>query len=149
MPKVKESASVKLKAFVSKYGENIFSTDGRILFCKICDVRVAAEKKKFTIEQHMSREKHKRDLQRFENKSSVNLQQMLLGDTCSKFSPFCEKLCEAFLSADISLHKLNHPKLRTFLEEETGKLIPDPRTLRRTYIARCYDKTLGGGKREK
>lgn len=141
MPKVKESASVKLKAFVSKYGENIFSTDGRILFCKICDVRVAAEKK-FTIEQHMSREKHKRGLQRLENKSSVNLQQMLLGDTCSTFSPFCEKLCEAFLSADISLHKLNHPKLRTFLEEETGKLIPDPRTLRRTYIARCYDKTL-------
>ncbi|KAJ9594052.1 hypothetical protein L9F63_014529, partial [Diploptera punctata] len=69
--------------------------------------------------------------------------QMLLGETCSTFSPFCEKLCETFLSADIPLHKLNHPKLRTFLEEETGKLIPDPRTLRRTYVARLvFDHAL-------
>ena len=90
----------------------------------------------------MTWDKHKRGLQRLENRSSVNLQQMLLGETCSTISSFCEKLCEAFLSADILFHKLNLRKLRNFLEEETGKLIPDPRTLRRTYVARSYDTTL-------
>ncbi|PSN46612.1 hypothetical protein C0J52_16831 [Blattella germanica] len=66
---------------------------------------------------------------------------MLLGETCSTFSRFRETLYDAFLSSDIPLHKLNQPKLRTFLEEEIGKLIPDPTTLRRTYVTRCYDNT--------
>jgi len=39
-----------------------FSTDGSILFCKICKVRVAGEKK-FTVTQHVSRVKYMRALE--------------------------------------------------------------------------------------
>lgn len=38
MPKNKQSATSRLKSFVSEYGTDIFKTDGSILFCKLCEV---------------------------------------------------------------------------------------------------------------
>jgi hypothetical protein len=54
---------IYLRAFVSEFGSDIFSTNGYILFCKICDVKVAADKK-FTVEQYVSRQKHIHDIER-------------------------------------------------------------------------------------
>lgn len=140
MPKVKQSMAHKLNNFVSRYGEKVFSTDGNILFCKLCEVRVAAEKK-FTIDQHVKREKHIRGLQLLEGKKTTH--QMLLGQACSSSgSPFFEELCEAFICADIPLNKVNNPKLRAFLEKHTGKPIPDSSTLRKNYVSRCYQRTM-------
>jgi hypothetical protein len=51
---------VKLKAFVQDFGEQYFSTDGEILFCKLCEVKVEAEKR-FTV-QHCSMTKHKNNM---------------------------------------------------------------------------------------
>jgi hemerythrin superfamily protein len=51
MPKVKCSDSAKLRGFVQKIGEQHFSTDGKILFCKLCEVRVTAGKR-FSVQQH-------------------------------------------------------------------------------------------------
>lgn len=73
MPKVKSSNFAKLKQFVSEYGDTVFSTDGTILYCKICEVKVAAEKR-FTVDQHVNREKHIRGLQAGERR----MHQMLL-----------------------------------------------------------------------
>ena len=67
MPKIKPSDRCRLRAYVQEFGENIFSTDGKILFCKVCEVKVAAEKK-FTITQHISRDKHLRALNRKKEK---------------------------------------------------------------------------------
>jgi hypothetical protein len=44
MPKVK-CICVKLKGFGQDFGEQYFGTDGEILFCKLCAVKVAAEKR--------------------------------------------------------------------------------------------------------
>lgn len=63
MPKVKMPYSDRLRGYVREYGSDVFSTDGQILLCKICEVKVAAGKK-FTITQHVSRDKHKQGLQR-------------------------------------------------------------------------------------
>jgi hypothetical protein len=54
--------SVKLKGFVQDFGEQYFSTDGEILFCKLCEVKFAAEKR-FTV-QHCRTTKHKNNLSR-------------------------------------------------------------------------------------
>lgn len=43
MLKVKQSNNSKLKKYVKKFGENIFSTDGFILYYKICDVKVSSK----------------------------------------------------------------------------------------------------------
>jgi len=44
--------SSKLKKYVTEFGENIFSTDGLILYCTICDVKVSSDNK-FPIQQHI------------------------------------------------------------------------------------------------
>jgi len=85
MPKVKIPCLDRLRGYVREYGSDVFSTDGQIVFCKICEVKVAADKK-FTITQHVSRDKHKQGLQR---KISGTKNQVLL--TVPK-SPFFEDL---------------------------------------------------------
>ncbi|PSN42342.1 hypothetical protein C0J52_24099 [Blattella germanica] len=92
---------------------------------QIFDVRAATEKK-FTVEQHLSREIQIRGLQRLENKCRVNLQQMLRVKLLQRFHNFVR----------------NNVNLRNFLEVENGKLIPDLRALKGTYVDRCYDKTV-------
>jgi hypothetical protein len=44
MPKVKCSESAKLRVSVKDFGEEYFSSDGRILFCNLCEVKVTAGK---------------------------------------------------------------------------------------------------------
>lgn len=57
MPKYKVSDNTLLNSFVNHFGIEVFSTDGTVLFCKICEVKVAADKK-FTFKQHILRNKH-------------------------------------------------------------------------------------------
>ena len=64
MPKEKPSSAFKLKQLVTDFGENIFSTDSKILFCKVCEIKIASEKR-FSIVQHINTEKHKASLIRF------------------------------------------------------------------------------------
>ncbi|PSN50909.1 hypothetical protein C0J52_05360 [Blattella germanica] len=49
---------------------------GLRLYCKICEVKVAAEKR-FTVDQHVNREKHKRGLQAGERRMHKNDQMLL------------------------------------------------------------------------
>jgi hypothetical protein len=58
MPKVKCSDSVRLRGFVTEFGEKYFNTDGIISFCKLCEVKVTAEKR-FTVQKHCNTAKHK------------------------------------------------------------------------------------------
>ncbi|KAF0689653.1 Uncharacterized protein FWK35_00035516, partial [Aphis craccivora] len=39
MPKIKPRKSALLKNYVSEFGDTIFSSDGSILFCKMCEVQ--------------------------------------------------------------------------------------------------------------
>jgi hypothetical protein len=53
--------SVKLKSLVPEFGEQYFSTDMEIIFCKLHAVEVVAEKC-FTVQQHSSTTKPKNNL---------------------------------------------------------------------------------------
>lgn len=142
MPKVKPSKTSHLKNLVEEFGANIFSTDGQILFCKICETRVAADKK-FTVQQHIGRDKHQRSL-KLEEKNKAR--QSLLIDSASNsnasFSEFFKELCEAFASANIPLNKVNNPIFKGFMEKYMQRSIPEESTLRRNYIPRCYNDVL-------
>jgi hypothetical protein len=46
MPKVKYSDSAKLRGSIQEFREH-FSTDGKTMFCKLCEVRVMAGKRSF------------------------------------------------------------------------------------------------------
>jgi hypothetical protein len=58
MPKAKCSDSAKLLVFVQEFGEQHFITDGKMLFCKLCEVRVTAGKR-FSVQQHCDTVKQK------------------------------------------------------------------------------------------
>lgn len=119
-----------------------FSTDGKILFCDICEVKVAAEKR-FTIQQHIGREKYKNGIQNISERKTF---QVLLAQSAStskgSFSKFYKELCEVLVSANIHLCKLNNFKLRDFLGRYTGHNILDESTLRKNYIPQCYEETI-------
>jgi len=136
MPKVKSCISHNLKNLVNDFGSDIFSTDGEILFCKICGTKVAAEKR-FTVQQHITRQKHIRGLDQMNSKKQRLLQ--LEPEVICNFSA---ELCEALISANIPLRKLMNTKFKSFLEVYTGKIIPDESTLRKNYVKVCYEKTM-------
>lgn len=127
MPKQKSSQSSRMRLYVSEFGADVFSTDGLVLFCKVCEVKVAADKK-YTIQQHITRDKHLRGIQK-RNEQMTSLTQPMYSEYGN--SNFNLDLCRAFLSANKSLHKLSHPILRNFLENYTNKTIPDSSTLRK------------------
>jgi len=56
MSKERTSSACKLRQLVNEFGENIFSADNKILFCKDCEVKVAIVKR-FSVVQHINTEK--------------------------------------------------------------------------------------------
>lgn len=61
MPNVKTSHSSCLRDLVKEFAEDIFTCDNSVLFCKICNVKVVADKT-YNIQQHITREKHVKGL---------------------------------------------------------------------------------------
>jgi len=79
MPKAKSSVSSRLHSYINEYGNDIFSSDGEVFFCKVCNVKVSALKR-FTVEQHINREKHTRGVE-LQKESEKLKTQLLLTDT--------------------------------------------------------------------
>ncbi|KAL4121093.1 hypothetical protein QTP88_013667 [Uroleucon formosanum] len=138
MPKVNCSTASRLRAFVQEFGHNIFSTDGLVLFCKICNVKVTA-KKQFTEQQHLSRDKHINGVERSKLQNEKNNTQSFITDVPNRSEYFLD-LTRTFLSCNIPLNKLENPAFSKFLEKYTNKQTPDRSTLRKNYVSICYDK---------
>jgi len=136
MPKISATTSSKLNKFVAEY-KGIFSTDGLVLFCLKCNVKVNGEKR-FTVIQHLSTGKHKSAVQRT---NLLEKNQTLISNATSK-SPFFQEMCYAMVSADIPFNKLNNKCFREFLEKYTKQTIPNESTLRKNYLSDIYDRTI-------
>lgn len=139
MPKPKQSLACRLRAYVREFGDNIFTTDGTVLYCKICDIKVSSEKK-FNVSQHIARDKHIIGLEK-KNQQKISTTQTLLNGP-STASTFNYDLCKALLCSNIPLYKLSQPSFRKFLEKYTNKIIPDQSTLRKKYVTECYEETI-------
>jgi len=58
-----------MRLYVLEFGTDFFFTDGFVLYCTVCEVKVAADKK--YIKQHITRDKYLRGIQkRNEQKTS-------------------------------------------------------------------------------
>lgn len=139
MPKTKSSVSSRLRDLVLEFGEDVFTSDGIVLFCKVCNIKVNADKK-YNIQQHIAREKHVHGIER-KNKDKTK-SQLLLKNMSSQQPTFNQDLCNAFLSSNIPLFKLNNPIFRNFMEKYTKQIIPDESTLRKNYVEKCYTNTI-------
>jgi len=107
----------------------------------VCETKVT--ERKFTVQQHVGREKHIRAVQLASMKKSI---QLLLQETASmkdNKSPYFHKnVCEALVSANIPFSTLNNAKFKSFLELHFGRPISDESTLRKIYLSQCYDDTI-------
>lgn len=140
MPPVRSSHSSLLGKYVKEFGSDIFSEDGKILFCLVCEKSVSV-KKKYDVVQHINTSRHK---ERVKHKSKVTQQLITgsVGEQSSSSDPFFKDLCLALVSCDIPLWKLNSVGLRQFLEKYTNRKVPDESTLRKRYLQQCFHDVI-------
>jgi hypothetical protein len=139
MLKVKKNTCSRLQSYVSEFGSSVFLIDESVLFSKLCEVKVSAQKR-FTVLQHLETEKHVKSVNRiYKQKKS---QQLLEFNLPTKKCQFNKDLCEAMLFANIPLYKLENVKCREFLQEYIGKEIQKKATLRKGYVEEFYKNTI-------
>ena len=126
MPKQAKSSTAKVKQICQEYLDEFPANPARDLRCHLGDVLVKCDKK-FFVESHRKSKQHQRKL---ETKSKSQSKQIFLQLNQVNFK---EQVVSSFLAADIPLHKLNYPSLKS-LFATTGKVLPSE-TVARTCVA--------------
>ena len=116
MPKQAKCSTAKVRQICQEYPDEILATSARDLRCNLCDVLVKCHKK-FFVESHRKSKQQQRIL---ETKSKSQSKQTFLQLDQVNFK---EQVVSSFLAADIPLHKLNHPFLKS-LFATMGKVLP-------------------------
>ena len=117
MPKQAKSSIAKVRQTCLEYPNEFSATPaGDLRSCNLCDVLVKCDKK-FFVESHRKSKQHQGKLET-KNKSQSK-QTVLHFDQVN----FKEQVVSSFLAADIPLHKLNHPSLKS-LFARMGKVLP-------------------------
>ena len=116
MPKQAKSSTAKVRQLCQEYPDEFSATPARDLRCNLCDVLVKCDKK-FFVESHQKSKQHQRKL---ETKSKFQSKQTFLQLDQVNFK---EQVVSSFLAADMPLHKLNHPSLKS-LFATMGKVLP-------------------------
>lgn len=127
MPKEKETQREFNFRIVRQFPK-VFRADENVLFCLLCDCNVPT-KKLFGVKQHIETSKHQTLVTSFQNSTP-------------EVDPFHMDMCQAFLEANIPLHKVSHPSIVKFLEKYTKKSVPSVSTLRNKYVDTIYEKTM-------
>ena len=117
----------------------MFSTDGKILLCNICEPSVNYERKYF-ISQHVNTTKHKNALSKPIGKKISLLPTVIA--MSSRKSQFALDLFTAFVNAGIPLWKLENPTLRQFFEKYTNEPVTSESSLRKCYLSDCCDRAM-------
>ena len=116
MHKQPKPSTAKVRQICQEYPDEFSATPARDLRCNLCDVLVKCDKK-FLVESHRKSKQHQRKL---ETKSKFQSKQTFLQLDQVNFK---EQVVSSFLAADIPLHKLNHPSLKS-LFATMGKVLP-------------------------
>lgn len=122
MPKAKQSIAQKAKSYQQKQPEVFMVSRHGSLFCKLCQVDVSCDKQ-FNVTAHLDTTKHKTLSQ------TLSSQPKLQVDIEKNGTSFSYIVTEAFLSADIPLYKLNHPKMKNMFQS-IGHPLPSESTCR-------------------
>ena len=114
MPKQAKSSTAKVRQICQEYRDEFSATPARDLPCNLCEVLIKCDKK-FFVESHRKSKQHQRKL---ETKSKSQSKQIFLQLDQVNFK---EQVVSSFLAADIPLHKLKHPSLKSlFATSETA-----------------------------
>ena len=127
MPKQAQSSTAKVRQICQEYPDKFSATPVRDLRCNLCDVLIKCDKK-FFVESHRKSTQHQR---KSETKSKSQSKQTFLQLHQVNFK---EQIVSSLLAANISLHKLNHPSLKS-LFATMGTILPSE-TAARACIAK-------------
>ena len=116
MPKQAKSSIAKVRQTCQEYPDEFSATPAGDLQCNLCDVMIKCDKK-FFVESHRKSNQHQGKL---ETKSKSQSKQTFLHFDQVNFK---EQVVSSFLAADIPLHKLNHPSLKSLFAKR-GKVLP-------------------------
>ena len=106
MPKQAKSSTAKVRQICQEYPDEFSATPARDLRCNFCDVLLKCDKK-FFVESHR---KSKQQQRKLETKSKSQSKQTFLQLDQVNFK---EQVVSSFLAADITLHKLNNPSIKS------------------------------------
>ena len=117
-------------------------TPDRKMYCKLCSVIVNCVKT-YTINSHMSTHKHTKKLNsNLENTKMLKLKpEQTFLETTNSCTEFSIKILNAFISADIPIHKLNNKHLKN-LFEFMGHPLPSAKTVRNCIDSMFYNEKL-------
>ena len=122
MPKQTKSSTAKVRQICQEYPNEFSATPACDLRCNLYDMLVKCDKK-FFVESHRKSKQHQRNLEtksKFQSKLTfLQLDQV----------NFKEQVVSSFLAADIPLHKLNYPSLKS-LFATMGKALPSETAVR-------------------
>ena len=116
MPKQAKSSIAKVRQTCQEHPDEFSANPAGDLRCNLCDVLVKCDKK-FFVESHRKSKQHHEKL---ETKSKSQSKQTFLHFDQVNFK---EQVVSSFLNADIPLHKLNYPSLKS-LFARMGKVLP-------------------------
>ena len=116
MLKQAKSSIAKVRQTCQEYPDEFSPTPAGDLRCNLCDVLVKCDKK-FFVESHQKSKQHQGKL---ETKSKSQSKQTFLHFDQVNFK---QQVVSSFLAADIPLHKLNHPSLKSVFAR-MGKVLP-------------------------
>ena len=116
MPKQAKSSTAKVRQTCQEYPNEFSAIPAGDLRCNFCDVLVKCDKK-FFVESHR---KIKKLQGKLETKSKSQSKQTFLHFDQVNLK---EQVVSSFLAADILLHKLDHPSLKS-LFARMGKVLP-------------------------
>lgn len=141
MPKIKENSDSFLRRMACDKPD-IFTCDGSILFCKICNENVCA-KQKSQVDQHCGGKKHKKNLDRKNEGNRTTTQTLLtLPPPTEKSSEFAMDLTRTFLEANIALHKITNESVKRFIGKYTKFAAPSESTLRHKCLPNLFDENI-------
>ena len=131
MPKQAKSSLAKVRQTCHEYPDEFSATPAGDLRCNLCDVLVKCDKK-FFVKSHRKSKQHQEKL---ETKSKSQSKQTFLHFDQVNFK---EQVVSSLLAADIPLHKLNHPSLKS-LFARMEKVLPSE-TAARACVAKLASK---------
>ena len=142
-----KSSTAKVRQICQEYPDEFSATPARELQCNLCEVLVKCDKK-FFVESHRKSKQHQRKLETKSKSQSKQHQRKL--ETKSKSQSkqtflqldevnFKEQVVSSFLAADIPLHKLNNPFLKS-LFATIGKVLPSETAARACVAKLAFQK---------
>ena len=125
MSKDRKASEFLLRKWIEPSSKEL-TTDGVVVFCKVCEKNMIVYKKHH-VGQHLQSRLH--IVAKSNKNPSATSSQTLIRS--QKFTPtvtvgeFNMDLADALISANIPWSKVNHPKIRALFQKYMGQSLPD------------------------